>query len=74
SFCFGRTDVDNQGLRRFKLGFGPDEYFLDYRRFDVSKNAFVEGATKNRHPLPGFMRHVPLPGLKAAGLAYRHFG
>ncbi|MDR3569095.1 MAG: GNAT family N-acetyltransferase [Syntrophobacteraceae bacterium] len=74
SFCFGRTDLDHQGLRRFKLGFGAEEYFLDYRRFDVSKNGFVEGAPKNRLPLSGFMKHMPLPGLKAVGLAYRHFG
>ncbi len=39
SFCFGRTDLDNEGLRRFKRGFGAEEYFLDYRRFDLSKNS-----------------------------------
>ncbi|MDR3554372.1 MAG: GNAT family N-acetyltransferase [Syntrophobacteraceae bacterium] len=74
SFCFGRTDLDNQGLRRFKLGFGPEEYFLEYRRFDLSKNAFLDGAKKSRLPLSQLFRHIPLPGLKAIGLAYRHFG
>ena len=74
SFCFGRTDLDNEGLRRFKRGFGAEEYFLAYRRFDLLKNAFVEGGQKSRLPLCGFMGRLPLPGLKAVGLAYRHFG
>ena len=74
SFCFGRTDPENHGLRRFKLGFGPREYCLEYRRFDVSQNAFVAGKAKSKRDLSGFFRRIPLSGLKAIGLAYRHFG
>ncbi|SPF43084.1 conserved hypothetical protein [Syntrophobacter sp. SbD1] len=74
AFCFGRTDLGNEGLRRFKLGFGPDEYLLDYRRFDVLKGAFVGGNEKNRLPLSRFIKHFPIPGLKMIGLTYRHFG
>jgi hypothetical protein len=74
SFCFGRTDLDHQGLRRFKLGFGSEEYFLEYHRFDLPKNAFLEGEKKSRLPLSQLFRRLPLLGLKAIGLAYRHFG
>jgi hypothetical protein len=73
-FCFGRTDLENQGLRRFKKGFGAEEYFIDYRRFDVAKNAFLEAPAKSRLRFSHFFTHLPLTALKALGLAYRHFG
>ncbi|MGC9196978.1 MAG: GNAT family N-acetyltransferase [Syntrophobacteraceae bacterium] len=73
-FCFGRTDLENQGLRRFKKGFGAQEYFLDYRRFDVAKNAFVEAPAKRWLHFSRFFNHLPLSALKALGLAYKHFG
>ncbi len=74
ALCFGRTDLDNEGLRRFKLGFGPDEYFLDYYRFDVSRNAFVENNSRNQLRFSFLIKHIPISGLKAIGLTYRHFG
>ena len=74
SFCFGRTDPENHGLRRFKLGFGPEEYRLQYRRYDVLKNAFVEGKSRSSHPFKRFFSRIPLSALKAVGLAYKHFG
>jgi hypothetical protein len=33
---FGRTDCENDGLRRFKLSWGSHEEILDYFRFDPS--------------------------------------
>jgi hypothetical protein len=38
---FGRTSMDNEGLRRYKLGFGAEEKVLDYFRYDYRKNDFV---------------------------------
>ncbi len=73
-FCFGRTDPENLGLRRFKLGFGCEESLLDYHRLMVSTNGFVAGGSKRRHHLSGLMRLMPICGLKAIGAAYRHFG
>lgn len=74
SFCFGRTDPQNHGLRRFKLGFGPQEYSVDYHRFDISKNSFVESKAKRQSDFSRLLSHIPISGLKAIGLAYRHFG
>jgi len=37
---FGRTDKENEGLRRFKLSWGATEETLDYVRFDTSSGAW----------------------------------
>jgi hypothetical protein len=37
SLHFGRTGMRNEGLRRFKLGFGPEEHRMDYLRFDLRR-------------------------------------
>jgi len=74
TFCFGRTDIGNEGLRRFKIGFGSDEYLLDYHRFDVSMGVFIESNEECRPSFSWLIKHVPTPGLKLIGLVYRHFG
>jgi len=38
----GRTSLANQGLRRFKLGFGAREEQIQYYKFDFNKNLFVK--------------------------------
>ena len=38
---FGRTSLGNEGLRRFKLGWGTEERRIDYVRFDGRTSAFV---------------------------------
>jgi CelD/BcsL family acetyltransferase involved in cellulose biosynthesis len=71
----GRTEMDNPGLRRFKLGWNTSEQVLKYYRFDFSdKNHHREIAS-----LPGNSQHLfrtlPIPVLRLAGiLAYRHMG
>ena len=37
---FGRTDKENEGLRRFKLSWGATEETLDYVRFDTSSGSW----------------------------------
>lgn len=39
---FGRTSLSNDGLRRFKLGWGSNEYFLCYARYCFERRAFVK--------------------------------
>lgn len=70
---FGRTSLGEDGLRRFKLGWGAQEYRIAYRRYDFSKRQFI--STKNR--AYGWHNHVframPLPILRFAGARlYRH--
>ena len=42
-FSMGRTAPANQGLRRFKSGFGAQEYPIDYFRYDVRQQRFLTG-------------------------------
>lgn len=73
-FCFGRTDRDMEGLRRFKAGFGATEYPLSYYRFDIRRNAFLSGHSHAGPSLPFLFRHMPVSGLRLVGYAYGHFG
>ncbi len=38
---FGRTSVDNEGLRRFKLSWGAEEQLIEYVRYECSTGHFV---------------------------------
>jgi hypothetical protein len=38
---FGRTSAGNEGLRRFKLGWGATERPIDYLRYDCRKESYV---------------------------------
>jgi hypothetical protein len=37
----GRTSLINEGLRRFKLGWGAREHSIEYFKYDLRKSAFV---------------------------------
>jgi hypothetical protein len=39
---FGRSATSNEGLRKFKLGWGPSEYLIEYVRRDIGNKCFVE--------------------------------
>lgn len=69
----GRTALDNEGLRRFKLSWGATERRIEYARFDRHAAAFV-GA---KDSLPGWstqlFRILPPSLARLAGaVAYKH--
>ena len=69
---FGRTELGNEGLRRFKRGWGAIEEVIPYRRF--YRAAAPKPAEKKASALPNFIfRRMPLPinGL-AGALIYPH--
>ncbi len=73
SLHFGRTDVGQAGLRRFKLSWGSEEMPIHYRCFDFRRGHWT---VVGPHP-PGFsnriFRHMPLPFNRLAGsLIYPH--
>jgi hypothetical protein len=75
SLCFGRTDIDHDGLRRFKNGWCPQEYPINYFRYDLRKNKFVV----EPHHLNGCNKMIfgklPISVLNLIGnLTYRHMG
>jgi len=74
SLHFGRTSLQNEGLRKFKLGWATTEHRIDCWRYDLSKQAFAPGrdhAEEGWHkPL---FRLLPIPLARLAGaILYRH--
>jgi hypothetical protein len=70
---FGRTDWDNEGLRRFKLGWGTAERTISYSRYNFRQSKFVTGPAAG----PGWSNHLfrVLPNWisrLAGGFLYRH--
>jgi hypothetical protein len=51
---FGRTSMDNKGLRKFKLDWGTVERRIDYVRFDRRAGAFVE----QKEAMPGWQARI----------------
>ncbi|HWD19960.1 MAG TPA: GNAT family N-acetyltransferase [Verrucomicrobiae bacterium] len=69
----GRTSLSNEGLRRFKLGFGAREEKIHYHKFDFAKNAFVQDVDKVEGWYNQMFARLPLFALKLAGkLLYPH--
>jgi hypothetical protein len=75
SFCFGRTEPDNPGLRQFKQGWGPQECMITYYRYDLRKGAFTPDERRVSDVHKSVFRRMPISLLRMAGnLLYRHMG
>ncbi len=73
SLHFGRSSIANEGLRRYKLGFGTAEYKIDYFKYDYRKAAFVAERDKVFGWFNGVFRLMPIPVSRMVGrLLYRH--
>lgn len=57
---FGRTSLGNDGLRRFKLGWGPLETRLDYLRFTLPSGLPVSAPDRAGGWQTSFFRLLPL--------------
>lgn len=72
--CFGRTDSENEGLRRFKKGWGVEERFIKYYRYNFARQCFVKRPGSERSSSVIF-RVMPVPVLRMIGsLLYKHIG
>lgn len=76
SMLMGRTDLDHEGLRRFKMGWNTHEYPIDYCRYDLRSSAFKNGSMASGNSFETkVLQHTPLPILRVMGkVLYRHFG
>jgi hypothetical protein len=75
SICFGRTEPENKGLRRFKEGWGTRETNITYYRFDLASASFVTENDSVPHGRREMLSKLPLSALRAIGsLLYRHVG
>jgi len=73
SLQFGRTDIDNAGLRRFKLGWGAKEELIEYFKFDIASHNWAGCGTRPSHIINGLFRALPLTANRFAGaLIYPH--
>ena len=73
NFCFGRTDLENEGLRQFKRGWGTDERLVGYHKYDLQKGAFASNSLTVKDYHSRVFANMPLPLLKIAGsFLYRH--
>ncbi len=70
----GRTDVGQEGLRRFKLSLGAEEEMLRYFRFNISTSSWMAESPTFPRSLPGAVfRRLPLTVNQLAGtMLYPH--
>jgi CelD/BcsL family acetyltransferase involved in cellulose biosynthesis len=72
-FDFGRTDLDNEGLRSFKRGFGTDERMLSYTRLSDRPRSSHAGARAAAPSLSFVIRRSPpMVGRLVGALFYKH--
>jgi len=70
----GRTSMGNEGLRKFKLGWGTAEQKIEYVKFDLKKNEFVTDADGTSGWHTRVFRRLPVFMARAAGeMLYRHW-
>jgi Acetyltransferase (GNAT) domain len=70
----GRTSIGNEGLRRFKLGFGAREDKIQYCKFDFVKGTFIKQIDHSAGWFNCPFRWMPLPALRLAGeMLYPHW-
>jgi hypothetical protein len=73
SLHLGRTSMANQGLRRFKLGFGAREEKIPYYKYDFVKQTFVAEGDHSTGWHNYAFRSLPPGLLRLAGrLLYPH--
>ncbi|GMT46722.1 MAG: hypothetical protein IEMM0007_0288 [bacterium] len=75
TFCFGRTEPENKGLRQFKNGWGASEKIIRYYRYDFKRNHFVNGNPHVSGLHNKLFNKMPIPLLKLVGSKiYKHVG
>lgn len=71
---FGKTSEANEGLRKFKLGWGSREERLEYFKFDLGRRAFVTEADKCFGWHNHIFQSLPVPASRLIGkVLYPHW-
>ncbi len=75
TLCFGRTDMGEEGLRKFKSGWGTEERIVKYFRYNLVTGKFAGNGSPQNETIRQIFRKLPVPLLKMTGtLLYRHMG
>ena len=70
----GRTAVSQEGLRRYKLGFGAKERTVEYLKYDYHRQAFVDAPPPSLEWSERLFRLLPVSINRIFGqLLYRHW-
>ena len=70
---FGRTTIDNDGLRRFKLSWGTEEEVIEYFRFALNTQTWLNSSRNASEFHDQLFRKLPLAVNRLAGtLIYPH--
>ena len=73
SMHFGRTSFGNEGLRKYKNGWGATETTLEYFRYSLPKQAYVVDQDRSEGGHNRFLGLLPRPLFRMAGqVLYRH--
>jgi hypothetical protein len=73
SLHFGRTSLSQEGLRRYKLGWGTSESSLNYFRFDLRTSDWIPGCDRAAGAHNAFFSRIPLALNRLAGrMIYPH--
>ena len=73
SLHFGRTDMPNEGLRRFKMGWGAEEEIIEYFEFDTETEAWKSSGWDGAGFYNKIFRRLPLALNRFAGsVIYPH--
>ena len=67
SFSMGRSAAANEGLRRFKRGFGTREQAVRYYRYDLRRAKFIAGREEKESFANKMLQLTPLPLFKMMG-------
>ena len=75
TLCFGRTEPGNEGLRRFKAGWGAREHLIKYYRYNLRKCTFIKAPGITNPLTRKIFSKLPIPALNMLGsILYRHAG
>ena len=75
SLCFGRTSLHQEGLRKYKLGWGAKEKSIRYLQIKINSKGYNAASVEQGRESNPFFSRLPLPVLKQIGVwAYPHVG
>jgi len=75
SLCFGRTNIDQEGLRRFKSGWGTKENVMKYFKYDLTNDSIKISTSKFDSVIQLVFSKMPILASRVIGsLLYKHFG
>jgi hypothetical protein len=75
SLFFGRTNIDQDGLRRFKSGWCTKEYVMKYFKYDLANDSIAISTNKFDSVIHLVFSKMPILASRVLGsLLYKYFG